>query len=287
MYRRKARLGPSTSTPSRLSGGVVVEQEGGPVQPDGRLAGARATLHGEELVEGSADDLVLLGLDGGDDVEHLAGAGPFELGQEGIAATQPGRAGGVLATAEEVVGDGHDRAAIDHDLATPGEPERVLGAGPIEGHGHRGPPVHDDRIGPGVLHVAAADVPGGPLLLVDPPEEEGSRAVGQERHPPGEGGDVVQVGVPGGDEITEQMFGSLPHGSERRHGMLEVRLFGCNLWIGWGAVRSSDTPIPAMHAQKGPAKKSPVIPGTLLAFRRSNNPFSWNFAFSSAWTLNL
>ena len=30
---------------------VVVQQEGGPVEPDRRLARARATLHGQELME--------------------------------------------------------------------------------------------------------------------------------------------------------------------------------------------------------------------------------------------
>ena len=72
------------------------------------MPGARAALHGEQLVERRADDLVLLGLDGGDDVEHLAGTGPLELGQEGIAAPQPGGAGFVARIAEEVVGHGDD-----------------------------------------------------------------------------------------------------------------------------------------------------------------------------------
>ena len=69
-------------------------------------------LDGEQLVERGTDDLVLLGLDGGDDVEHLAGAGPLELGQQRVAAAQPGGRGVVVArSAEEVVGHGDDRAA--------------------------------------------------------------------------------------------------------------------------------------------------------------------------------
>ncbi len=265
---------------------VVVEEIGRTVQPDGGLAGTRPTLHGEELVEGGADDLVLFSLDGGDDVEHLAGACPFQLGQESITATQPGSASGVLA-AEEVVGHGHHRAAINHDLATTGEPERVLGAGPVEGHGHGGPPVHDDRIGSGVLHVATTDMPGGPLLIVDPSKEEGSRAVSQERHPPRQGGEVVQVGIPGGDEITQEEFGPLTHGPERRQGMLEIGLLSGNLWIGrrsGGTHRMLDS---GDIRAKSAAQKSPVIPGTLPDFQLPNNPFSWYFAFSSAWTLNL
>ena len=56
------------------------------MEPDRGLAGARAPLDGEQLVERGTDDLVLLGLDGGDDVEHLARAGPLQLGEESVAA---------------------------------------------------------------------------------------------------------------------------------------------------------------------------------------------------------
>ena len=77
------------------------------MEPDGGLAGAGPALHRQELVEGGADDLVLLRLDGGDDVEHLAGAGPLELGQQRVAAAQAGGPGLVLTAAEEVVGHGH------------------------------------------------------------------------------------------------------------------------------------------------------------------------------------
>ena len=89
---------------------MVVEEEGGPVQPDRGLAGAWSTLDRQELVEGGTDDLVLLGLNGGDDVEHLARTRPLELGQQRVAAAQSGGAGLAAGLAEEVVGDGHDRA---------------------------------------------------------------------------------------------------------------------------------------------------------------------------------
>ena len=154
--------------------GVVVEQEGRPVQADGRLAGTGPALHREELVERRPDDLVLLGLNGGDDVEHLAGTGPLELRQQGVTATEPGARVLVAGNAEEVVGDGNDRPPVDHDLASPGQAEGVLGAGPIEGHGHRGTPVDDHGVRSGVLHVATADVPGRAVLFVDAPEEAGA-----------------------------------------------------------------------------------------------------------------
>ena len=53
---------------------VRVEQEGGAVQRDRGLAGARAALDDEHAGQRGADDAVLLGLDGGDDVAHAAGA---------------------------------------------------------------------------------------------------------------------------------------------------------------------------------------------------------------------
>ena len=135
--------------------------------------------------------------------------------------------------------------------------------------------------------MATADMPRGSFLIVDPPKEEGSRAVGEERHPPRKGGEVVQVGIPGGDEITQQEFGPLTHGPERRQGMVEIRLLGGNLWIGRRSGAAHRMPHSGNTRDKRAAQKSPVIPGTIPHFKTSNNPFSWIFAFSSAWTLNL
>ncbi len=56
------------------------------MEPDRRLPRSRTTLHGQELVERGPNDLVLLGLDGGHDIQHLAGAGTLEFGQQGVAA---------------------------------------------------------------------------------------------------------------------------------------------------------------------------------------------------------
>ena len=44
----------------------------------------------------------------------------------------------------------------------------------------------------------------GAVLLVDTAEEEWAGAVGQKRYPPRESGDIVQVGIAGGDEIAQQ-----------------------------------------------------------------------------------
>ena len=266
---------------------VVVEEEGGPVEADRRLAGAGATLHRQQLVEGSADDLVLLRLDGGDDVEHLAGAGPLELGQQGIAPAQPGGPGIAVAAVEEVVGHRHHRVAVDHDLAAPGQTQRILRAGPVEGDGYRGPPVDDDGVGTSVLHVAAADVPGGPLLLVDPPEEERAGALGQECNALREGGHVVEVGVAGSDEVLEEALGSLPHGGEGIVGVPQVGLLSVELRVGERRMTTHRNHFPGISIANGCAQKSPDIPGNVLTFTRPFKASTCSFPFSSVRTLNL
>ena len=113
MYCRNSGFGPDDEHPLAVELlPVLEEQEGGPVEPDGRLAGARAALHHEAGVERRADHDVLLRRDGGDDVAHLAGARPLELGEQRIG--DPAVVGGVDAVGvvehlvEEVV-----------DVATP------------------------------------------------------------------------------------------------------------------------------------------------------------------------
>ena len=67
---------------------VGVEQVGGTVQRHRRLAGAGAALDDEDPGQRRADDLVLLALDGADDVAHVARPGLAERGQEGAGAAQ-------------------------------------------------------------------------------------------------------------------------------------------------------------------------------------------------------
>ena len=69
---------------AREAGAVLVQQERGAVQTDRGLAGARAALHDQARLERRPDDRVLLALDRGDDVAHLAGAGPAQLGEQRI-----------------------------------------------------------------------------------------------------------------------------------------------------------------------------------------------------------
>jgi hypothetical protein len=125
---------------------------------------------------GGPDDLVLLGLDGGHDVQHLAGPGPLELGQQGISSPQPVAGRFVAGPPEAIVGDGDHLPPVDHHLAARSG-RGVVGPRSVEGHGNGSPPIDHDRIPTVVLDVAASDVPRRSRLLVDAAEEKGSFAL--------------------------------------------------------------------------------------------------------------
>ena len=81
---QEQRVGPDHQHALALEGEPVgVEQVGGPVQGHRRLAGARAALDHQHPGQRGPDDLVLLALDGGDDVGHPTRPGPVEGGQQG------------------------------------------------------------------------------------------------------------------------------------------------------------------------------------------------------------
>ena len=81
---------------------------------------------------------------------------------------------------------------------------------------------------------------------------------------PREGGHVVEVRIPGGDQVRQQLLGSLPHGGQRRQGMVEGGLLGGDLGIGRGSGHAHRGPNSAKSRGKAPAQKSPDIPGTVL-----------------------
>ena len=135
--------------------------------------------------------------------------------------------------------------------------------------------------------MAAADVPGRAPVLVDAPEEEGPGAVRQEVDPPREGRHVIEVGVPGCDQILEETLGPLTHGGERLQGVLEVGLLGLQLRIGeWRRPAHRHRTRPKTRASAS-AQKSPDIPGIVLRFAGFYKPSTWDFPFSSVRTLNL
>ena len=153
--RGRRGWGPTTSTPGAVEPlAEGVEQPGGAVQPDRRLAGARGPLHADADGDVAADDLVLLRLDRRDDVAHRAGARPLDLGGEDRA-RRPVR---LRRLAQVLVLEGGEASAVDAEPAPQHDVHRLGGRRPVEGGRDRGPPVDDDRVARLVGDVAAADV---------------------------------------------------------------------------------------------------------------------------------
>ena len=67
---------------------MTVEQEGGAVEGDRGLAGARSALDDEDAGERPADDRILFGLDGRDDIAHPTGAMSGQRREQGAFALQ-------------------------------------------------------------------------------------------------------------------------------------------------------------------------------------------------------
>ena len=165
---------------------VGVEEVRRPVERDDGLAGAGTALHDEHSVLGRSDDLVLLTLDGGDDVAERAGATALERGEQRRVAAQPVWPISVepfvvaeteVALAEEFVLDAEERAALDDEVATPGEAHRVAAGGAVERLRDRRPPVDHDGLAVLVGDREAPDVEvlqrvGRLGVPVDPPEHE-------------------------------------------------------------------------------------------------------------------
>ena len=160
---------------------MLVEQERGPVEADRGLARPRSALHDEATFERGADDRVLLGLDRGDDVAHLAGTGPTQLGEQRVRDTAG--SGHRVGIGEVLVEEVLQLAAAEHVSTAALEPERVGERRPVEGRRHLGPPVNDHGRAVVVLHVAATDVPAITGLMVDAAETQRTGVVGKRGEP--------------------------------------------------------------------------------------------------------
>src|SRR5690348_14140376 len=126
-----------------------VQQVRGPVQPYGGLSGARCALYADRVLEFGADQLVLLRLDGGDDVPHRSDARAFYFGSEDAALRAE------FLTAVEVLILEAGQLAFDEPEPPPSRDVlRIANAGPVERSGQRRPPVQHHRL-PGVV----GDVP--------------------------------------------------------------------------------------------------------------------------------
>ena len=180
------RVGPDHQHALALEGEAVgVEQVGGPVEGHRRLARARAALDHQHPGQRGPDDLVLLALDGGDDVGHPARPGPVEGGQQGgraadgqvaqdqlarraVAAVRTRRTPPASASvrpsapdrAEALVLQADHPAALEGQVAPEHQALGVAAGGPVERLGDRGPPVDHQGIVVGAVDGQPADVEG-------------------------------------------------------------------------------------------------------------------------------
>ncbi len=150
---------------------VQVEQVGGAVQADGGLAGAGRALHADRDVQVGPDQLVLLRLDGGDDVAHGPDAGPLDLGGQ-----DPARGAELLTAVEVLVFEAGQQPGGEPEPAADRDALRLARAGPVERPGHRRPPVEHHRLAVVVGDVPAPDVVAVPGVVLRPPARSRSRA---------------------------------------------------------------------------------------------------------------
>jgi hypothetical protein len=194
---------------------VTVEEERGTVEGDRGLPRARTALDDEEAGERAADDGVLLGLDGGDDIAHPAGAMTGQSREQGSFALQ---------VRPLIIVEGLD---VEHIVLDPGDlpvgGHEVTAAGDAFGGGRgrlvetlrgRCSPVDEDLLTLRIGETDAADV-GGVVLVDEVEATEAQSLLGAV-----EADELIFV--QGGEGIT---FGAVlvvasdlgdPHGSEAR-----------------------------------------------------------------------
>lgn len=141
------------------------------MQADRGLAGAGRALDAQGRQQRCPDQVVLVRLDGRDDVPHRAGPGALDLGRD-QRADLVRRTGAV----ERLVLVGGQLGRLGEPVPPPQpHPHRIVPAGPVERCRHRRPPVHYHRVAVRVPHVPAPDVDpvgAGGAGPVDEPAEE-------------------------------------------------------------------------------------------------------------------
>ncbi len=150
---------------------VRVQEVGGAVQRDRGLARARPALDHERPGQVGADDAVLLGLDGRDDVRHPARTALGHRRQQRALAGQRVGVDLGLEVQDLVLQAGH-RAALGHQVPTPPDVARVQRRGPVERLRGRCAPVGEHRAVLGVRQADAAHVPRRTVGQVQPAEDQ-------------------------------------------------------------------------------------------------------------------
>ena len=122
---------------------VRVQEIGDAMQCDRRLSCSWPALHDEETPVGGADDPVLLGLNGRDDVSHASVAGLAQRVHEGSLTLQL-QPRGARRVQEFVFQPGH-AALAGGDVAAPNDPVRLCRRRLVEGPRGGSAPVHEQR----------------------------------------------------------------------------------------------------------------------------------------------
>ena len=193
-----------------------------PVQADRRLARTRRTLHADRLRQVGADDHVLLGLDGGDDVAHRPHARALDLLLEdrGVGRFGAGR--------EVLVLERRQRPVLEAEPAPQLDAHRVGPGRPVERQADRRAPVDHHRVAVLVADVPPADVEvSDPVGVVESPEEQRDRrVVGELLHPEGERGPQVLAADPVAAGRGVHPRRPLTHPAQLLAGLGQVLLFG-------------------------------------------------------------
>ncbi len=142
-----------------------VQQVRGAVQCDGGLARSWPALDDDGAGDGRADDPVLLGLDGADDVRHPSGALGVQ-GRQQRALTLQRFVVGQHVGVEDVVFDGLDLAALQNQVAAAAHALAVEGRGLVEVPGFGRAPVNHEPLEVISGQADTADVLGLPRVQV-------------------------------------------------------------------------------------------------------------------------
>ena len=167
------------------------------------LPRARASLHDGQTPGRPADDPILVGLDGADDVRHPARARCFQHGEQRAFADEVQLAPVERGPVDDLVVEADELSISPAEVPSPAHAHRLAGPSAVEGGGRRRSPVDDHRLALLVGEGEAADVERAVLLprqiAVDATDAETIRREVERGRP------VGRVGH--GDVASEQRVG--------------------------------------------------------------------------------
>jgi hypothetical protein len=165
---------------------MLVEKVSNPMQTDRCLAGPRPPLNDDQVFGRPSDDLVLVGLNGRDDVAHSSRACPAQFGKQWIRHATVARGNGRGIEEVFLKNVDQDPVVVKEITASCVESQRVTNGGPVERRGRARSPVNDHGPIALVLYVSPPDVESLSRVLVDAAETKGAGGCDETRDPPRE-----------------------------------------------------------------------------------------------------